>query len=137
MEKDEARRRFASARVATLASVDRSGAPHLVPVVFTVEGATVWSATDAKPKRSGVLRRHANISANPSVSLLVQHWHEQWEELWWVRADGTGSLHSDPSTVAHVVRLLREKYPQYDEVAVGAPLVAVTVRTWRGWRALP
>jgi PPOX class probable F420-dependent enzyme len=135
VDADEARRRFSAARVATLATVSPAGAPHLVPVVFAVAGDTVWSATDGKPKRGGALRRHENIRARPGVSLLAQHWDEEWDALWWVRADGGASVVTDPPTVARVAVLLRAKYPQYGTVAVRAPLVRVAVRAWRGWAA--
>ncbi|MEN3308033.1 MAG: hypothetical protein V7603_4235 [Micromonosporaceae bacterium] len=135
MNEAEARSRFAAGRVATLATVDGTGAPHLVPVVFVVEDSTVWSATDGKPKRGTALRRHANIRARPRVSLLAQHWDERWDMLWWVRADGSARIDTEPSTVDRVVALLRDKYPQYGTVPVGGPLVAVTVRSWRGWQA--
>jgi PPOX class probable F420-dependent enzyme len=135
MNEAEARSRFAAGRVATLATVDGTGAPHLVPVVFVVEDSIVWSATDGKPKRGTALHRHANIRARPGVSLLVQHWDERWDMLWWVRADGSARIDREPSTVDHVVTLLRGKYPQYGTVPVGGPLVSVTVRSWRGWQA--
>src|ERR1700750_1480829 len=93
MGPEEARHRFASARVARLATADAGGVPHLVPIAFVVEGATIYSAVDAKPKRTRALRRLANVRENPAVSLLVDHWDEDdWERLWWVRADGTGRV---------------------------------------------
>src|SRR5450759_892387 len=61
----EARRRFSAERVARLATTDASGHPHLVPIVFAVSGETIYSAVDAKPKRSMALRRLANVAANP------------------------------------------------------------------------
>ena len=61
----EARRRFAEARVAHLATADASGRPHLVPIVFALAGDTVYSAIDGKPKRSTALRRLANVASNP------------------------------------------------------------------------
>jgi PPOX class probable F420-dependent enzyme len=135
MDEALARRRFAQARVATLATIGGTGAPHLVPVVFVVADSTVWSATDEKPKRGTALRRHANIRADPRVSMLVQHWDERWDALWWVRADGTASVVDDSSTVEWIVPLLRDKYPQYQTVEVHGPLIAVTVRAWQGWGA--
>jgi PPOX class probable F420-dependent enzyme len=137
VDEQAARARFAAARVATLATVDSTGAPHLVPVVFAVEGPTVWSATDGKPKRANALRRHANIRARPAVSLLAHHWDERWDELWWVRADGEARIVTDGSTVQRVLVLLRGKYPQYATVPVGPPLIEVTVRAWHGWTAAP
>jgi len=137
MEETEARLRFAWARVATLATVDGSGAPHLVPVTFVVLGATVYSAVDGKPKRGTVLRRHANIRAHPRVSLLVQHWDEDWAALWWVRADGDATLTDDPATVRRATGMLRDKYSQYRDVAVGGPVIEVDVTAWHGWLGDP
>lgn len=133
MDETQARQRFAAAWVATLATVDANGAPHAVPVVFAVDGDTIWTATDAKPKRGGALRRYANVRANPAVTLLVQHWDEDWSRLWWVRADGLATVHEDAEPVARATALLRAKYPQYAAVEVGAPVLEVTVRRWRGW----
>ena len=135
MTPDEARRRFGDARVAVLATVDPTAAPHVVPVTFVVDGDAVWTAVDGKPKRSTRLRRLANLRGNPRTSLLVQHWEEDWQLLWWVRADGTAAITEDQDTVDRVVRLLRRKYDQYDEVAVGGPVVEITVQDWRGWSA--
>ena len=89
----EARARFAAARVARLATADAAGRPHLVPIAFAVAGDTIYSAVDAKPKRTRALRRLANVRENPAVSLLVDHWDEDdWAALWWVRADGRGRV---------------------------------------------
>ncbi len=89
----EARARFAAARVARLATADAGGRPHLVPIAFAVAGDTIYSAVDAKPKRTRALRRLANVRENPAVSLLVDHWDEEdWAALWWVRADGRGRV---------------------------------------------
>jgi len=127
--------RFAAARVATLATVDGAGAPHVVPVTFAVDGDTVVSAVDGKPKRSTALRRHRNIRANPRVSLLVQHWDEDWSALWWVRADGLAVVTDTPSAVDRAVALLREKYDQYSTVAVHGPVIEVAVHAWSAWSA--
>jgi PPOX class probable F420-dependent enzyme len=131
----EARGRFAAARVAVLATVEPSRGPHLVPVTFVVDGDTVWSAVDDKPKRSTPLRRHVNIRREPRVSLLVHHWDEDWSRLWWVRADGTATLGTEAATVERVTGLLRGKYRQYAHVAVAGPVIEVTVEVWRGWAA--
>lgn len=135
VDQDEAARLFAAARVATLATVDGSGAPHAVPVTFVLDGAIVWSAVDGKPKRAGPLRRHANIRAEPRVSLLVQRWDEDWSALWWVRADGLAVVTDEPTAVDRAVGLLREKYAQYGDVDVHGPVIEVSVRSWRSWRA--
>jgi hypothetical protein len=38
-----------------------------------IGGATVYSAVDAKPKRTTALGRLANVRENPAVALLVDH----------------------------------------------------------------
>jgi PPOX class probable F420-dependent enzyme len=130
---DEARRRFAAGRVARLATADAAGRPHIVPIVFAVDGDRVYSAVDAKPKRTGALRRLANVRENPAVALLVDHYEEDWDALWWVRADGRGRV-LDPGCdeARRAVALLRARYPQ--QRAAGAVL-AVDVERWSGWSA--
>ena len=91
MEAEEARRRFAGARVARLATVGADGRPHLVPIAFACVDDVVWSAVDDKPKRTRALRRLDNVRANPRVALLADHYDEDWSALWWVRADGVGA----------------------------------------------
>jgi PPOX class probable F420-dependent enzyme len=137
VERAEARRLFTGARVAVLATLNPSGQPHLVPITFVVDSDRVWTAVDGKSKRSTQLRRHANIRANPAVSLLAQHWDEDWSALWWVRADGIATITDTVASVDRVADLLRSKYDQYDSVDVSGPVVAVTIHTWRGWTAAP
>jgi PPOX class probable F420-dependent enzyme len=130
----EARARFAAARVARLATADAAGRPHLVPTAFAVVGDTIYSAVDAKPKRTKALRRLANVRQNPAVSLLVDHWDEEdWAALWWVRADGRGRV-IDPAEpeALDAVAALRERYPR--QRAEGEVL-AVDVARWSGWAA--
>lgn len=130
----EARRRFAAARVARLATADARGTPHLVPIVFAVEGDTLYSAVDAKPKRTTALRRLANVRENPAVTVLVDHYDdEDWDALWWVRADGLARvLEPEAPEACRAVALLAERYPQ--QRAAGAVL-AIDVERWRGWSA--
>ena len=135
MDEAEARRRFCSAQVAVLSTVDATGAPHAVPVTFVVAENTVWSAVDGKPKRATALRRHENIRAQPRVTLLAQHWDADWSRLWWVRADGTAVLDDSEDTVRRVAGLLRAKYPQYHQVPVFGPVIEVRLLRWRGWAA--
>jgi PPOX class probable F420-dependent enzyme len=130
----EARERFAAARVARLATVDASGRPHLVPLVFAVSGDRIYSAVDHKPKRTTALKRLANVRQNPAVALLVDHYDDaDWDALWWVRADGQGRvLEPSEPEARRAVALLRQRYPQ--QRAAGAVL-AVDVERWSGWTA--
>ena len=138
MSPEEARGRFVQARVARLATAGVDSRPHLVPIVFAVAdrsaGDVIYSVVDAKPKRTTALRRLANVSENPRVSVLVDHYEEEWDRLWWVRADGSGRLLTelDEPEAAAAVALLQARYPQ--QRAVGTVL-AVDVERWNGWAA--
>jgi PPOX class probable F420-dependent enzyme len=129
---DKMRRRFATAAVARLATLSADGCPHLVPVVFALAGDTVYTAVDGKPKSTRRLRRLANIAANPRVSLLVDHYDDDWTQLWWVRADGLACILDDEAADG-ARALLRAKYPQYQVVPLDGPVIAVHVSRWSSW----
>jgi len=128
----EARTRFASAPVARMATVMPDGRPHLVPVTFALDGDTIYTAIDAKPKRGTPLRRLTNIAANPRVALLVDEYDDDWRQLWWVRADGLASVEA---THPRAVSLLRDRYAQYREVEITGPVIIVRIDRWVGWSA--
>ena len=137
MDATEARARFVSAPVARLATVAADGRPHLVPVVFALDGDTLYTAVDdVKPKATTRLKRLANIAANPAVALLVDHYDDDWTALWWVRVDGTARL-VDPGEpeAARARALLAERYPQYRVAPPPGVAIAVAVERWSGWAA--
>jgi PPOX class probable F420-dependent enzyme len=123
--------RFATCRVGRLATVGASGAPHLVPIVFAVTGDVIHTAVDAKPKRTRRLKRLANIAADPRVSVLADHYDEDWSTLWWVRADGVARiLDVSPAGLAALVA----RYPQYRETPPPGPFLEITVTHWSSWQ---
>jgi len=133
MTDEEAKRRFATARVARLATTDGNGNPHLVPICFAVdpEDGTIYSAVDAKPKTSRDLKRLRNIDANPHVTLLVDMYDDDWEKVWWVRVDGTATLHD---THEQGRNLLAAKYAQYAEAPDDlGRMVVVQANKWTSW----
>jgi PPOX class probable F420-dependent enzyme len=130
----EARSRFAGARVARLATVGTGGAPHLVPVTFALRGDRIVLAVDHKPKRTTELARLRNIEADPRVSLLADHYDDDWDRLWWVRADGTARVLRDAGR-AEPVEWLVARYPQYADRPPAGPVIVVDVGKWRGWAA--
>ena len=134
LEAAAARERFAAARVARLATLTVDGAPHLVPFVFVVDGDTVYSTVDDKPKRTTALARLAHIDADPRVCLLADHYAEDWSQLWWARADGIARvlLPGDESEVQRAAALLAARYPQQQRIGA---VVAVAVTRWSGWSA--
>jgi PPOX class probable F420-dependent enzyme len=135
MSPDEARERFATERVARLATADAEGRPHVVPVVFALDGDAVYHAVDHKPKRTTALRRLANVAANPRAALLADAYHDtDWTRLWWVRADGRARiLEPDDDEARRAVALLAERYAQYRDTPPSGPVLAVDVERWSGW----
>jgi len=135
----DAAARFAEAQVAMLATAAPDATPHVVPVVFavhtTADATTVYTAVDAKRKSTRRLRRLTNIETNPKVSLLVDHYEDDWGRLWWVRADGLAEVHERGDEMATGYRLLRSKYVQYQRVALDGPVVVVRVTRWASWAA--
>jgi PPOX class probable F420-dependent enzyme len=129
----EARERLAAARIARLATAGDDRQPHLVPVTFAVDGDRVYIAVDHKPKTTTNLRRLRNIRENPRVTLLADHYAEDWDTLWWVRADGFASIVEDDDKRAHPLDVLAAKYEQYRETRPAGPVIVITTDRWTGW----
>ncbi|MGN9838184.1 TIGR03668 family PPOX class F420-dependent oxidoreductase [Nonomuraea sp. H19] len=137
MDGDTARAKFGGERVARLGTVSGAGAPHLVPVVFAVAGGRVVTAIDHKPKTTTALRRLRNIQGNPRVSLLADHYDEDWTRLWWVRADGLAHVVEDGPEAEAALDALVAKYDQYRERRPAGPVIVVEVTRWSGWAFTP
>lgn len=134
MPGSEQRQRFAEARVLRLSTADAAGKPHLVPATFAVVGDRVAIAVDHKPKRHSNLKRLRNIQENPAVSLLVDHFDEDWEQLWWVRADGQARVLENVDA-DELVQALLSKYDQYRDRRPSGPVIEIQVNRWSGWVA--
>ena len=124
------RDRFEAARVARLATVSADGIPRIVPIVFAVAGDRLITAVDHKPKTTTRLRRLADITENPAVSVLVDAYDDDWSQLWWARADGVASVHE-----AYDVAPLVARYDDYRVQPPRGPVIAVDVTRWSGWSA--
>jgi PPOX class probable F420-dependent enzyme len=139
LSEGEARSRLARARVARLATADASGRPHVVPVTFAVEGGTgggdrVYIAIDHKPKTTTDLKRLRNIRENPAVSVLADHYEDDWAALWWARADGRAVVvPADATERQRPLDLLAAKYPQYRQRRPEGPVIVIDADRWSGW----
>jgi PPOX class probable F420-dependent enzyme len=128
------------ARVARLGTADRAGRPLVVPVCYALDEVTgrLYSAIDAKPKRTRDLRRLRNIAENPQGSVLVDRWDEDWSRLAWVMVEGRAEVVTGGPDLVRAVGLLLDKYPQYRAMALDrVATVAIVVRPdrVRHWRA--
>jgi PPOX class probable F420-dependent enzyme len=134
---DEARRRFLAEPRAVLGTVGEAGVPHLVPVTFVHDAGHLYIAVDHKPKSTTDLKRLRNIAANPAVSLLADHYADDWSRLWWARADGNAAvieLRQLPAARrAELHALFAEKYAQYAAALPGGPVIDIDIHRWSGW----
>ena len=135
MNPEISRTRVLAAWVARLATIDADGCPHLVPIVFALAGDTLYSAVDAKPKRSRRLRRIENARERPDVVVLVDHYHDDWAQLWWIRLRGRARVLDGGEEAEQALRLLSGKYDQYRREQPGLPVLAIDIREWYGWDA--
>jgi coenzyme F420-0:L-glutamate ligase/coenzyme F420-1:gamma-L-glutamate ligase len=128
-------------RVARLTTVDGAGQPSVVPICYATDGAVIYSALDAKPKRVAptALRRVRNILTHPAVALVVDDYAEWWADLSHLIVRGTASLVA-AGTAEHAaaIALLRDKYPQYAAMPIAEqPVIAIRPATARFWAATP
>jgi PPOX class probable F420-dependent enzyme len=104
----------------------------VVPCCFVLDSDTLYSAVDAKPKTTLALQRLENIRSNSAVSLLVDHYEEDWTRLWWVRVDGTATVAEETERQV-AIELLAAKYEQYRSSPPPGPVVAIAIHHWRMW----
>ena len=130
----ELRERFTQAKVLRLGTADAAGKPHIVPATFAIVGDVVAIAVDHKPKRHTNLKRLRNVEVNPAVTLLVDHFDEDWDRLWWVRADGQAQV-VENELAYELVDALVDKYEQYREHRPTGPVIRIQINRWSGWAA--
>ncbi|MBI2203396.1 MAG: TIGR03668 family PPOX class F420-dependent oxidoreductase [Candidatus Rokubacteria bacterium] len=125
------------ARVGRLATADAGGQPLVVPVCYAFDGETIYSAVDAKPKRTRDLRRLRNVRDNPRVSLVIDEYDEDWTRLSWVIVEGAADVLEDGAAFTRAIDLLLAKYPQYRAMGLARESGAVVrirparILTWR------
>lgn len=90
---------------------------------------------DHKPKRSRELVRLANIARDPRVTLLVQHYDDDWTQLWWCRLEGEAQVAAEGPDLERAAAALAARYEQYRHTPVAGPAVVIDVTAARGWRA--
>jgi PPOX class probable F420-dependent enzyme len=122
-----------------MATVRPDGTPHIVPITFAISAETLVTAVDAKPKRTTKLQRLQNLRANPAVSIIVDHYAEDWSALWWIRIDGLATIVSrefepgDSRAPSAATEPLIAKYPQYQVTPPDGPVIIVKPMRWTMW----
>jgi len=128
-----------SARVAHLATADRSGRPLAIPICFAFDGKEIYSPIDEKPKKKSplALKRIKNIRANWHVSVVVDRYDEDWRRLAYLLIAGRAEVLLKGRRHKKAVLLLRRKYPQYRQMAIHErPIIRITPLRWKSWGAL-
>ena len=123
------------ARVAHLATVREADLVDLVPITFALDGDLLHTAVDHKPKSTRALRRLDNVRRNPAVTVLIDHYDDDWSTLWWVRLRGTARVHDGGPALDRAVDALVEKYPQYRGHRPEGPAIVIDIHEWAGWAA--
>jgi PPOX class probable F420-dependent enzyme len=128
-----------SHRVARLATVDATGQPLVLPLCYVLDGETLYSPTDAKPKRVPVqrLKRLQNIRENPRVALVIDDYGEDWTQLSYVLLHGTAEILSEGPEFERAIAALRAKYPQYRDMPIqDNPMIVVHLTRVVSWGAV-
>jgi PPOX class probable F420-dependent enzyme len=125
--------RLTAARVARLATAGRDQRPHIVPVTFALDGERVVIGIDQKPKTTTKLRRLRNITENPNVAVLCDHYEEDWSQLWWVRTDGRATVLVEGAARVSAIDALAAKYEPYEDDPPHGPIISIQVESLTGW----
>jgi PPOX class probable F420-dependent enzyme len=137
---EQVRRFVSKRRIGHLATADRSGKPHVVPICFALLDATVYIAIDEKPKSGDPLklRRLRNIAENPRVAVVVDVYDDaDWSRLGFVLVHASARILNDGDEHARAIGALRDKYPQYRRMALEArPVIAADVESSTAWGQL-
>ena len=107
----------------------------LVATAFSV-GSLLWASAVA---RTEVERRAqaglADVRRDPRAAVLVDHYAEDWTQLWWVRIDGTAVVHEAGELADRARTALASKYPPYAAAApTGGAVLVLTPNRWAGWQ---
>jgi PPOX class probable F420-dependent enzyme len=125
-------------RVGHLATTDKNGALHVIPVCYALEGNALYITIDEKPKRRDIpLKRVRNILENPNAAFVADHYDEDWSRLGWVMLRGAAEILYDGAEHDRAQALLRERYPQYRAMNLAElPVVALRIQRSTSWGAV-
>ena len=137
---DDVRAALDAARHGYLSTASPEGDPHLQPVVFQIVRDSIYIAIDEKPKTTLRLRRLTNIESNPRFALLVDHYDDDWDQLWWILLRGPATVlwptEWDVEEAEAAIAALRAKYPQYSSMGLEErPLLKLTPERVTRWSA--
>ena len=130
----------AGAAVGRLATRRPDDRIDLVPFVFAYLPSPgpygrLVSAVDHKPKRTTELTRLANIASEPAVTVLVDHYDDDWSTLWWVRLRGLAQRSEVEAEREEALAALSAKYEPYRGNLPAGALLVMTITAVVAWSA--
>jgi PPOX class probable F420-dependent enzyme len=132
----KAQRFLSDARIAHLATADRAGRPHVIPICFVFDSGNFYSPIDEKPKQTAPrqLKRLRNISENSQVALVIDRYDEDWRKLAYVLIFAKARILWRGEKHRRAVRLLRQKYPQYRAMKIDRlPMIVIAAKRIVCW----
>ena len=131
------------ARVARLATVDKTFKPPLVPVVFVFDGNHFFIPIDQKRKsvKPQGLKRIKNLQDNSDVALLIDMYSEDWTKLAFVMIQGKASIITSKTQwnidVKEAYNKLTTKYLQYQKIGLSEMCIIIKPEKIVSWGANP
>lgn len=123
-------------RIGHLATADRGGAPHVVPVCFGLSQDRLYITIDRKPKRDRdrPLKRLSNIAGNPQAAIVFDRYDEDWRRLAWVMLRGRAEILTAGLEHGRAQSLLRTRYKQLDAMQIEElPVIAIHIDRVASW----
>lgn len=108
-------------RVCRVATADRRGVPHLVPVCHVLQGGKIYFASGDDG------RKVKNLKENPRVTVTVDCYSDAWAGLKGVMVQGRAKLIEGGPRFRKIRALLYKKYPQYPREAALAESDSVVI----------
>lgn len=137
MLSDEERNFLAARRVAHLATASTGAMPHVVPVCYALDAATLYITIDRKPKTGRPLKRLAIIAENAAVAVVVDRYDEDWTRLGWVMLQGAAEILTAGAEHDTAQALLCARYPQIANMDIAAlPVIAIRIARATSWGRL-
>ena len=139
---DRERRFLTAQRRAILVTIAPDGRPRPVPVCFVLadDAAVLYTPLDDKPKQTDdpvTMARVRDLQRDPRVSVLADHWDEDWSRLGWLRAEGHATLLDPGVEHASAIAALRAGYRQYLTHRLDdRPLIRIEIDRVTSWGAL-
>ena len=131
MDDAEALQRLAAAR-AQVCSITPDGGPVVV-VTFAVIGLNVVHMIDEKPKTTHQLQRLQNVETLPVAAMLVDHYDDDWHQLWWVRVGWEVVIEKDGGNWWEARSRLKGKYRQYRNAPPSGPAIFLSIDRLSHW----